>query len=76
MSTHYTKSEYANMKLIPGLLCLGGAIGSYMVYDSYAEYKIYINDTNVGKMSTNMGGKLVLSVEIGEDSVPVKVVKL
>lgn len=27
MSTHYTKSEYANMKLIPGLLCLGGAIG-------------------------------------------------
>lgn len=42
-----------------------------------AEYKIYINDTNVGKMSTNMGGKLVLSVEIGEAVlVPIKVVKL
>ena len=42
-----------------------------------AEYKIYINDTNVGKMSTNMGGKLVLSVEIGAaDLVPIKVVKL
>lgn len=42
-----------------------------------AEYKIYINDTNVGKMSTNMGGKLVLSVEIGNaDLVPIKVVKL
>ena len=42
-----------------------------------AEYKIYINDTNVGKMVTQMGGKLVLSVEIGEaDLVPVKVVKL
>lgn len=42
-----------------------------------AEYKIYINDQNIGKMSTNMGGKLVLSVEIGcADSVPVKVVKL
>lgn len=41
------------------------------------EYKIYINDTNVGKMSTNMGGKLVLSVEIGAaDLVPIKVVKL
>lgn len=42
-----------------------------------AEYKIYINDTNVGKMSTNMGGKLVLSVEIGEaELVPIKAVKL
>lgn len=42
-----------------------------------AEYKIYINDTNVGKMVTQMGGKLVLSVEIGAtDLVPVKVVKL
>lgn len=30
------------------------------------EYKIYINDTNVGKMKTNLGGKLVLSVEIQE----------
>lgn len=42
-----------------------------------AEYKIYINDNKIGNMSTNMGGKLVLSVEIGEaDSVPIKVVKL
>lgn len=42
-----------------------------------AEYKIYIHDTNVGKMVTNMGGKLVLSVEIGAaEQVPVKVVKL
>ena len=42
-----------------------------------AEYKIYINDTNVGKMVTQMGGKLVLSVEIdAADLVPVKVVKL
>lgn len=42
-----------------------------------AEYKIYINDTNIGTMKTNMGGKLVLSVEIGAaGSIPVKVVKL
>lgn len=27
------------------------------------EYKIYIDDTNVGKMRTNLGGKLVLSIE-------------
>lgn len=43
-----------------------------------AEYKIYIDDANIGTMQTNMGGKLVLSVEIGaaDTSVPVKVVKL
>ncbi|MDE7297526.1 MAG: endosialidase, partial [Lachnospiraceae bacterium] len=28
------------------------------------EYKIFINDTNVGRMRTNLGGKLVLSVEL------------
>ncbi len=42
-----------------------------------AEYKIYIDDTNIGTMKTNMGGKLVLSVEArATDSIPVKVVKL
>ncbi len=42
-----------------------------------AEYKIYIDDTNIGTMKTNMGGKLVLSVEAGTaGSIPVKVVKL
>lgn len=41
------------------------------------EYKIYIDDTNVGKMKTNLGGKLVLSVELAKrDAVKVKVVKL
>ena len=30
------------------------------------EYKIYIDDTNVGKMKTNLGGKLMFSVELGE----------
>lgn len=28
------------------------------------EYKIFIDDTNVGKMKTNLGGKLILSVEL------------
>lgn len=42
-----------------------------------AEYKIYINDANIGTMKTQMGGKLVLSVEVADaGSVPVKVVKL
>ncbi len=42
-----------------------------------AEYKIYINDVNIGKMNAKMGGKLFLSVETGAaGSIPVKVVKL
>lgn len=41
------------------------------------EYKIYIDDTNVGKMKTNLGGKLILSVNLdnGEQS-KIKVIKL
>lgn len=30
------------------------------------EYKVFINDTNIGKMKTNLGGKLNLSVELNE----------
>ncbi len=41
------------------------------------EYKIFIDNTNVGKMKTNLGGKLVLSVELGcEQKSEVKVIKL
>lgn len=41
------------------------------------EYKIFINSTNVGKMKTNLGGKLILSVEFGCDNeAEVKIVKL
>ncbi|BCJ93462.1 hypothetical protein acsn021_10310 [Anaerocolumna cellulosilytica] len=41
------------------------------------EYKIYIDDINVGKMKTNLGGKLMFSVELGENhKSSVRVVKL
>ncbi|MGB8454573.1 MAG: endosialidase [Anaerocolumna sp.] len=41
------------------------------------EYKIYIDDTNVGKMKTNLGGKLMISVELGEyNKSAIRVVKL
>lgn len=41
------------------------------------EYKVYIDNTNIGKMKTNLGGKLVLSVELNEnEKVKIKVVKL
>ena len=42
-----------------------------------AEYKIYVDSTNIGTMKTNMSGKLVLSVETGAAGrMSVKVVKL
>ena len=41
------------------------------------EYKILIQDVNVGTMKTNMGGKLVLSVETGAaEAVSVKADRL
>ncbi len=40
-------------------------------------YKIIVNDSNVGEMKTNLGGKLTLSVELNEGApAGVKVVKL
>lgn len=41
------------------------------------EYKVYIDGTNVGKMKTNLGGKLNLSVELSpSEEVSVKIVKI
>ncbi len=41
------------------------------------EYEILKNDINLGKMKTNLGGKLVLSLDLGEDIMDIiKVVKL
>lgn len=31
-----------------------------------AIYKVYVNDINVGKVTANLGGKLVISVEINK----------
>lgn len=40
------------------------------------EYEVFINNESIGKMRTNLGGKLNLSVELaGFDEVNVKVVK-
>ncbi|SHO50607.1 hypothetical protein SAMN02745217_02811 [Anaerocolumna xylanovorans DSM 12503] len=41
------------------------------------EYKIFIDDTNLGKMKTNLGGKLNFSVELGGNSkAEVKIMKI
>lgn len=34
--------------------------------ENEAEYKIYIDNTNIGKMKTNLGGKLSFNVELQE----------
>jgi hypothetical protein len=41
------------------------------------EYKVFIDNTNIGKMKTNLGGKLVLSVELdANEKAKIKVMKL
>ena len=39
------------------------------------EYRIEIDDTYVGQMKTNMGGKLTISVELSQGQAAVKVMK-
>ena len=41
------------------------------------DYKVFVDDTNVGRMKTNLGGKLNISIEMNLNQVVnVKVVKL
>ena len=46
------------------------------VLENDTDYEIYVNDSAVGNMMTNMSGKLSVSVELEEGiSVPVKAVR-
>ena len=41
-----------------------------------SEYEVFINEESAGKMTTNLSGKLSVSVELGQnESAAVKVVK-
>ncbi|MCD7724002.1 MAG: endosialidase [Clostridiales bacterium] len=41
------------------------------------EYKVLVDDVNIGKMKTNLGGKLSISIELANaGEVPVQIVKL
>lgn len=44
--------------------------------DAQAEYKILVDDVNVGKMKTNMSGKITFSVEMQQQAVAVKIEKI
>ena len=39
------------------------------------EYSVFVNNTSIGKMSTNLGGKLNLSVELSGGKAQVRVEK-
>ena len=40
------------------------------------EYEVFVDDVNIGRMTTNLGGKLVLSVELGSTQKHVQIVKM
>lgn len=40
-----------------------------------SEYTVYMNDVNVGDMTTNLSAKLSISAELANESVEVKVVR-
>lgn len=40
------------------------------------EYKVYVDDVTIGSMTTNISGKLILSVELGSKPVNVKIIRL
>ena len=40
------------------------------------EYEVFVDDVNIGRMTTNRGGKRVLSVELGSAQKHVKVVRV
>ena len=40
------------------------------------EYEVFVDDVNIGRMTTNLSGKLVLSVELGSAQKHVKVVRV
>lgn len=44
--------------------------------EAETEYKILVDDVNVGKMKTNMTGKVTFSVEIQKNATPVKIEKI
>ena len=41
------------------------------------EYKVYVDDTNIGKMRSNLGGKINFSIELNEgEQAKVNILKL
>ena len=52
-----------------------GDAQSTLEREADSEYTVYMNDVNVGDMSTNLSAKLSISAELGKESVEVEIVK-
>ncbi len=54
----------------------GGDVQFTLELEPESEYEVFVDGISAGKMSTNLSGKLSVSVELSEgQNVPVKVVK-
>lgn len=54
----------------------GGDVQFTLELEPESEYEVFVDGTSAGKMSTNLSGKLSVSVELSDgQNVPVKVVK-
>lgn len=54
----------------------GGDVQFTLELEPESEYEVFVDGTSTGKMSTNLSGKLSVSVELSDgQNVPVKVVK-
>jgi len=59
------------------LVCGNENVQITLELEAEKEYEIFKNDENLGKMKTNLGGKLILSLELDEEKKDyIKVVKL
>lgn len=54
----------------------GGDVQFTLELEPESEYEVFVDGTSAGKMSTNLSGKLSVSVELSDgQNVPIKVVK-
>ena len=75
----YQEQQFTILKDRVVSFCVEGSEDAQITLELEAEkeYKVFINHVNVGKMKTNLGGKLPLSVELSKDEcVEVKVERL
>lgn len=70
--THFVEEENGVNFLVEGEEDAQIIVG----LEDNTEYNVFINDTNIGRMKTNLGGKLNISIELaGAGEVAVKIVK-
>ena len=69
--TKLEKNELFVYESVPGT-----SVFDFEETDVRTEFEVFVDDVNIGRMTTNLGGKLVLSVELGSAQKHVKVVRV